>query len=181
MIAVLGATGRTGCHVAAALAAAGVPARALLETVAPGVARTGVLPAPFGDAPVAMVDARDVAAGAMAALLDDRPLHTAWRLTGPRAVTFWQIAAHLGVRRVALPPALSAAALRRCGLPPPTVEHSLRMARSIAAGADGAATDHVLRLTGAAPRPVEAFLGEHRDAFVPATALARLLSTTKAA
>jgi hypothetical protein len=55
------------------------------------------------------------------------------------------------------------------------------MAAYLATGADGAVSDHVLRLTGAPPRPIEAFLDEHRDAFAPATRLARLLSTTKAA
>ena len=80
-----------------------------------------------------------------------------------------------------MPLRVTAAALRRRGVPAPAVEHSLRMAAYLAAGADGAVTDHVRRLTGAPPRTIEAFLDEHRDAFAPATPLARLLSTTKAA
>ena len=44
----------------------------LLAAAAPAVARLGLLLAPFGDAPIAMVDARDVAACAVAALLDRR-------------------------------------------------------------------------------------------------------------
>ena len=67
------------------------------------------------------------------------------------------------------------------GLPAPTIEHSVRMAAYLATGADGTVTDHVLRLTGAPPRSIEAFLDEHRDAFAPASRLARLLSITKAA
>jgi len=153
----------------------------LLETAAPGVSRTGLLTAPFGDAPIAMVDARDVAACAVASLLDDRPLHAAWHLTGPRPVTYPAIAARLGVRHAKVPPTVTAAALRRRGLPAPAVEHALRMAAYLAAGADGAVTDHVLRLTGAPPRSIEAFLADHRDAFAPATRVARLLSTTRAA
>ena len=152
----------------------------LLETAAPAVSGTGVLTAPFGDAPIAMVDARDIAACAVAALLDDRPTHQAWHLTGPRPVTFPAIAAHLGVRHAKVPLRVTAAALRRRGLPAAGIDHSVRMAAYLAAGADGAVTDHVRRLTGAPPRPIEAFLDEHRDAFAPATRLARLLSNTKA-
>ena len=55
----------------------------LLAAVAPGVAATGVLAAPFGHAPIAMVDARDVAECAIAALLDERSGGRAWQLTGP--------------------------------------------------------------------------------------------------
>jgi uncharacterized protein YbjT (DUF2867 family) len=153
----------------------------LLETAAPAVSRTGVLSAPFGDAPIAMIDARDVAACVVAALLDDRPADRAWHLTGPRPITFPSITAHLGVRHATVPLRFTAAALRRRGVPAPAVEHSLRMAAYLAAGADGAVTDHVRRLTGAPPRTIEAFLDEHRDAFAPATPIARLLSTKKAA
>ena len=46
----------------------------------------GLLLAPMGDAPIAMVDARDVADCAVAALPDDDvPADTAWHLTGPAA------------------------------------------------------------------------------------------------
>ena len=153
----------------------------LLETAAPAVSGTGILTAPFGDAPVAMVDARDIAACAVAALLDDRPTHQAWHLTGPRAVTFPAIAAHLRVHHAKVPLRVTAAALRRRGLPAAAIEHSLRMTAYLATGADGVVTDHVLRLSGARPRTIEAFLDEHRERFAPATTLARLLSTTKAA
>jgi hypothetical protein len=50
------------------------------------------------------------------------------------------------------------------------------MAAYFGSGADAAPTDHVERLAGRAPRPVERLLDEHRDDFLPATGLARLLS-----
>jgi uncharacterized protein YbjT (DUF2867 family) len=65
-----------------------------LETIVP---RAGLLLAPFGDAPIAMVDARDVAASAVAALVDDGP-DTAWHLTGPAGVTFRDVAGAMGAR-----------------------------------------------------------------------------------
>lgn len=141
----------------------------LLTTVAPAVARTRVLAAPFGDAPIAMVDARDVAACAVAALLDDAPAHHAWQLTGPRPTTFSAIARHLGVRHLKVPLWLVGRSLRRRGASPFEIDHTLRMAAYFAAGSDGVTTDHVLRLTGAAPRSAEAFLDEHRGAFTRTT------------
>ena len=148
----------------------------LLDTVAPAVMRSGALVAPFGPAPIAMVDIRDVAACAVAALLSDDATLRAWELTGPRAVSFPMIAEHLGVRHLKVPVKLMVRAMRRQGLPDFDLEHAARMAPYFAAGSDGIATDHVLRLTGRAPRQVEAFLDEHRDAFAPTAALARALS-----
>lgn len=148
----------------------------LLDAIAPIIASTGVLAAPLGRAPIAMVDARDVAACAVAALLDPEPRNDAWQLTGPRSVTLDDVAARLGVRYVALRPRVAARAMARRGAHRGEIDHALRMAAYLAAGCDGQATDDVMRLTGAPPRSIEAFLAEHRDAFAPATGLARTLS-----
>ncbi len=148
----------------------------LLDTVAPGVAASGMLAAPFGHAPIAMVDARDVADCAIAALLDERASRRAWQLTGPRPVSFDAIAEHLGVRYINMPTKLAARTMRRRGLPVAEIDHATRMAAYFASGADSAATDHVLRLTGRAPRSIEALLDEHASAFSPTTRLARALS-----
>jgi uncharacterized protein YbjT (DUF2867 family) len=120
-----------------------------------------VLVSPFGHAPIAMVDARDVAACAVAALTDPDPVDAAWQLTGPRGVTCDDIARHLGLRHVAISPRLAARGLARRGAPPWEVEHAARMAAYFAASCDAVPTDHVLRLTGRPPRPVEALLDEH--------------------
>jgi uncharacterized protein YbjT (DUF2867 family) len=147
----------------------------LLETVAPAVRKTGVLAAPMGGAPIAMVDARDVAACAVAALLDDDPAADAWQITGPRPASFAAIAAHCGARHVKVPLKAVARTLRRRGAREFEVDHAVRMAAYFAAGSDGSATDHVLRLTGRPPRSIEAFLDEHRSSFAPETGLARAL------
>jgi uncharacterized protein YbjT (DUF2867 family) len=151
----------------------------LLDTVAPGVAASGTIAAPFGHAPIAMVDVRDVGDSAVAALLDERTGRRAWQLTGPRPVTFDAIAELLGARYVSVPAELAARTMRRRGLSAAEVDHATRMAAYFASGADGAPTDHVLRLTGLAPRSIEAFLEEHSTAFSPTTRLARALSRTK--
>jgi uncharacterized protein YbjT (DUF2867 family) len=119
-----------------------------------------LLVAPLGHAPIAMVDARDVAACAVAALTDPEPVDGAWQLTGPRGVTCDDIARHVGLRYVAIPPKLAARGLARRGASPWEVEHAVRMAGYFAACSDAIPTDHVLRLTGRAPRPVEALLDE---------------------
>jgi uncharacterized protein YbjT (DUF2867 family) len=120
-----------------------------------------ILAAPLGRARIAMIDARDIAACAVAVLTDPHPADGAWQLTGPRCVTCDDIAAHLGLRYVPVPPKLVARALARRGASPFEVEHTMRMAAYFRAGSDSIATDHVLRLTGRRPRPVEALLDEH--------------------
>ena len=149
-------------------------AQNVLDRFAPPVRALGVLPSPLGRAPIAMVDVRDVAACAVAALLDPDPTDSAWHLTGPAGVTIPDLAAHLGVRHVAVPARVAAAALRRGGASPFEVAHAARMATYFASGADGAPTDHVRRLIGQAPRPAAALLDEHAALFAPATPLARL-------
>jgi NAD(P)H dehydrogenase (quinone) len=136
----------------------------LLNTAAPTVSRLGLLVAPMGRAPVAMVDARDVADSAVAALVAESSADWAWQLTG-RAVSFPDIAARLGVPYVNLPFRLAAAVLRRRGAAPFEVEHSLRMAAYYASGADRTATDSVYNLTGRPPRTIDDFLAEHAEAF----------------
>ncbi|MDW5593087.1 NAD(P)H-binding protein [Conexibacter stalactiti] len=148
----------------------------LLETVAPLASRGGIVVDPFGGAPIAMVDVRDIAACAAAALLNPAPSDQTWQLTGPRPVTLTRLAALLGSRHRSIPPRLVGRALARRDADPHAVDHAVRMAAYFAAGSDGHPTDHVRRLTGAAPRSIEAFLDEHRDQFAPATPLARALA-----
>ena len=153
----------------------------LLETVAPVAASVGVLPAPFGKAAIAMLDVRDLAACAVAALVDPEPRDRAWTITGPRAVTFEQIAARLGLRTVRPSPHITARQLRRSGATHAEIDHALRMAAYFAAGSDATPTDHVAQLTGRPARPIDEFLDEHRDAFAPTSSVARTLTrlTTK--
>lgn len=126
-----------------------------------GLPRVGpVLVAPLGRAPIAMIDLRDVAAVAASVLLDPTPATGAWQLTGPRGVTLAEIAAAVGARYLPIPDRLAARGLARRGASPFEIEHVVRMAAYFASGADGTPTDHVERLTGRAPRPVEALLTE---------------------
>lgn len=152
-------------------------AQNLVERFADPVRTLGVLPSPMGAAPIAMVDARDVAECAVAALLADEPDHRAWQLTGPSSTSTVDVARHLGARHVSIPPALAGRALRRQGATPFDIAHATAMARYFASGADGTVTDHVRRLTGREPRPVTALLSEEAARFRPATPLAHLLTS----
>ncbi|HYF27830.1 MAG TPA: hypothetical protein VD931_18955 [Baekduia sp.] len=123
----------------------------------------GLLLAPLGRAPIAMVDLRDVAACAVAALLEPQPASAAWQITGPRGVTLEDVAALLGARYAPVPPRLAARVLAHRGASPFEVDHALRMSVYFASGADGVATDHVQRLTGRAPRPIEALVNHRTE------------------
>lgn len=147
----------------------------LLERFAQPVRTLGVLPSPLGSAPIAMVDVRDVAACAVAALLAPQPDHRAWHLTGPAPVAMTEVARHLGVQHVRIPSRIAARAMRRAGASDFDVEHAARMARYFATGADAAPTDHVRQLTGSPARPIAALLDEHAADFAPTTRLAHTL------
>jgi uncharacterized protein YbjT (DUF2867 family) len=89
---------------------------------APTIAR-GVLQAPIGDASVSVVDARDIAAVAAAALAEDGHVGKTYTITGPAAVTHAEIATELGnaigrpVRFESIPPEALIAALTGAGMP----------------------------------------------------------------
>jgi hypothetical protein len=156
----------------------------LLDQIAPTVKSVGILVAPMGRAPIAMVDARDVAAAAVATLLDTTHADAAFQLTGPRGVAFPDVAAALGVPYLAVPQRIAARALARRGATAWEVDHAMRMAAYFAAGSDGTTTADVERLTGRPPRAIADFLAEHADAFGGAVGarspspLGRLLSLT---
>ena len=133
----------------------------LMQNLLAMTPKLGLLPAPMGHAPIAMVDARDVAECAVAQLLDAGAADTAWHLTGPAPVTFKDVAARLGARYINVPPRLAAIALARQGASAFEIDHALRMAAYFASGADGAPTDAVRRITGRPPRTLEDFLTSH--------------------
>ncbi len=148
----------------------------LTERFATPAGLLGVLASPLGRAPIAMVDARDIAACATQALLADEGGQRAWHLTGPEAVTIADVARHLRLRHLPVPGRVAARALARQGASAFEIDHAARMAAFFAAGGDGAVTDHVMRLTGRPARRLTDFLAEHADAFAPTTPLARVLT-----
>ncbi len=120
----------------------------------------GLMPAPMGSGPIAMVDARDVAACAVALLADDAASDGAWQITGPASVTFADAARLRGARYVNVPPRLARRALKRRGASSFEIDHSIRMARYFASGADGSATADVAHLTGRPAHTLEQFFSD---------------------
>ncbi|MFJ6985946.1 MULTISPECIES: SDR family oxidoreductase [unclassified Streptomyces] len=148
----------------------------LLATAAPTVSRSGLLAAPMGRAPIAMVDARDVAAVAAAVLTGDGHHDRVYDVTGPRALHYGELAAVLSaatgrrVRYVSTPPGLTARALRRRGGPDWHIDHLVEMARLFRSGAGATVTTAVHDITGRPPRTVEEFAAEYAPAFTRGTA-----------
>ncbi|WP_328881671.1 SDR family oxidoreductase [Streptomyces sp. NBC_00299] len=143
----------------------------LLETAAPMVSKLGLLAAPMGGAPVAMVDARDIAAVAAEVLTGDSHHDRVYDVTGPRAFGYEELAAVLAdatgqrVRYVSMPPGFAANVLRRQGKPDWYVEHLVEMAELFRAGAGATVSTTVRDLTGRPPRTIESFAAEHAGSF----------------
>ncbi|WP_433191882.1 SDR family oxidoreductase [Nocardia sp. CA-107356] len=143
----------------------------LLETAAPMVSELGLLAAPMDSAPIAMVDARDIAAVAAAVLTSDSHYDRVYDVTGPRAFSYAELAAVLAsataqrVRYVNTPPKLAANVLRRQGKPDWYVEHLAEMAELFRAGAGATVSTTVRDLTGRPPQTIESFAAEHASSF----------------
>jgi uncharacterized protein YbjT (DUF2867 family) len=136
------------------------------------VAGEGRLAAPMGAGAYPFVDTRDVAAAAVA-VLRAPAAHAgrAYALTGPRAVTYAQIAASMAaivgrdVRYEALPPARFRAELEAAGIPAWRAA-DLGAIASAYTDADNRPADGVAGLIGRPPTPIERFLDDHRATFV---------------
>lgn len=122
-----------------------------------GMLRGGAIHTAAGDGRLAMVDARDVAAVAVAALTSrgcDGKTHT---LTGPEAVTFDEVAEILSrqtgmsVRHVRVAPDDVRNALERSGMEGWFADDMAKLHGMLAAGYEQLVTDDVRTVTGTAP------------------------------
>lgn len=133
--------------------------------------RRGTLAAPLGDARVAMIDARDVAAAAAATLVSDAHDGAPVILTGPAAPTYAEIAAVLSrvlrrpVAYAAVAPEDARRGMLEAGMPAWRTEAVLGLFEEFRAGRAEAVTDGVRRATGRDPLPLERFIDDHASAF----------------
>jgi uncharacterized protein YbjT (DUF2867 family) len=130
----------------------------LLRAVSAGELRSGV-----GSGRVAMIDARDVAAAAVAALTGPVGRSTTYTLTGPRTLSFDDVAAVLTdatgspIRhRPASPDGIRAATLRG-GYETWFGNDMARLHALLADGYEDIVTDGVVAATGTAPRDLDDF------------------------
>ncbi|MFH8609946.1 SDR family oxidoreductase [Streptomyces sp. NPDC018029] len=131
------------------------------------VRESGEIVTATGDGRVAFVDAEDIAEVGARALTDERPHNTDHLITGPRALSYADVAEvisrvagrqvrHRPVSRTAMRDRLAAT-----GMPVRFADLLAGMDESIAAGAEDRTSTAVERVTGRAPRSFAAFAAAH--------------------
>ena len=137
---------------------------------APGI-KAGKLQAPIGDAKVSVVDARDIAAVAAAALTQEGHEGQTYTITGPQAVGHAEIAAAFGraagheVRFEPVPPEAFGAALKGMGMAPWQADGLVEDYAHYDRGEAAFVSPDVRRVTGREARSVDDFARDHADAF----------------
>jgi uncharacterized protein YbjT (DUF2867 family) len=141
-------------------------------TFAVTVQSQGEFYAPMKDGALSMVDARDVAAVAAAALIDNAPHQgKTYVVTGPEALTFAdaaeQLSAAIGkpVRYLDIARENARKALLQRGMPEWYVEDLLGFYDFYSTGAGAAVSDVVARSTGHPGRSFRQFAHDYRSAF----------------
>ena len=138
---------------------------------ASAIAAQGVLVAAMQVGKVAMVDARDVAAVAVAALTADGHVGKSYTITGPEALSFQEVAQKLAaamgrpVTYQDVPLAAVRQGMVATGLPAWLVEVRMEFATALRDGYAAAVTDTVQAVTGQPARTFDAFAHEHAALF----------------
>lgn len=127
--------------------------------------------APIGDAKISMVDIRDIAAAAKAALTEDGHENRTYHLTGPAAITHAQIAAELSTalnRKITFtnvtPPEMRAA-LSQVGFPEWQADGLIEDYAHYAKNEAAAVENGVLEASGKAARSFADFAKDYAPAF----------------
>jgi uncharacterized protein YbjT (DUF2867 family) len=142
----------------------------LLRSAA-AIAAQGVLVASMQAGKIAMVDARDVAAVAVAALTSDGHGGKTYTITGPEALSFQEVAHKLAgaTGRPVTYQDVSLATVRQemvaTGLPAWLVDVRMEFATALREGYAAAVTDTVQAVTGQPARTFDAFAREHAALF----------------
>ena len=131
------------------------------------IRRTGMFAMPVGDAAVSMVDGRDVAAVAAAALTGAAHFGRAYTLTGPEALTHEQMAAAISdaagrrVRFESCSDAEMLGWLTGAGWSPEVAGVVIALYQSVRAGVRAAVTQDVERVLGRPARTFPAFAADY--------------------
>jgi uncharacterized protein YbjT (DUF2867 family) len=142
----------------------------LLRSAA-AIAAQGVLVAAMQAGKIAMVDARDVAAVAVAALTSDGHVGKTYTVTGPEALSFQEVAQKLAaatgrpVTYQDVPLAAVQQEMVATGLPAWLVEVRMEFATALRDSYAAAVTDTVQAVTGQPARTFDAFAREHAALF----------------
>lgn len=131
----------------------------------------GAIYAPVGDAKISVVDVRDIAAAAVAALTEPGHEYKTYDLTGPQALTHADMAAHLSqvlgrtITFADVPPEAMRTTLRDLHMPAWQAEGLLEDFAHYRRGEAAAVASGVYEATGAAPRPFRAFAHDYAALF----------------
>jgi len=126
-----------------------------------------------------MIDPRDVGAAAAAALSGAGHEGQTYLLTGPRAITYDEVAAGLSaatqsrVEFVDVPGDAAYQAMIGDGLPGFVAEQIVAMFAALRQGVAAQVSPDVESLTGSAPRDFASFATDHARLFAPAAAAAQ--------
>jgi uncharacterized protein YbjT (DUF2867 family) len=138
---------------------------------AEAIKETGKLFAPAGGVKVSMIDPRDVAAVAASALTTDAHEGKTYVLTGPEALTFEDVAAHLSsatgrtIEFVDVPEDVARDQLLGTGMPDWMAELILAAFKALRDGIATDTSDAVHALTGREARGFAAFARDHAGSF----------------
>jgi uncharacterized protein YbjT (DUF2867 family) len=139
----------------------------------PSIATEGRFAAPMDDHRFALVDVRDVARVAAAALTEDAHAEAAYVVSGPEALSYGEAAEAIGAaigEEVAYEPAEPGAfrdeLVANRGLPRWRADELAFIASAYGGGAGELVTDIVRRVGGEPPRTFDEFAKEHLDHFV---------------
>lgn len=141
----------------------------------PAILERGELLAPAGDAAVSFIDARDIAAVAAAALVEEGHDGAGYALTGGRALTFGEAAEAIGaaagreVRHVDVAPETMRRVMFEWGMPGDYAEMMMGLFGGIRAGWSAAVDDSVGRVLGRPPISFADYARDNADAWLPAT------------
>src|SRR5262245_33056857 len=135
------------------------------------IAAQGVLTASMQAGKIAMVDARDVAAVAVAVLTSDGHVGKTYTITGPEALSFQEVAQKLAAatgkpvtyQNVRL--ATVRQELVATGIPAWLIEVRMEFATALRDGYAAAVTDTIQAVTGQPARTFDAFVREHAALF----------------
>jgi uncharacterized protein YbjT (DUF2867 family) len=136
-----------------------------------GMVHSGAIRTAAEDGRVAMVDARDVAAVAVAALRGRGHERSTYTLTGPQSLTFDEVADMVTqqsghpVRHLRVPADAVRQAVQRGGMEDWFAEDMARLHQMLAAGYEDLVTDDVRAATGTSPGTLAEFARDFADHF----------------
>ncbi|MGH8176486.1 MAG: NAD(P)H-binding protein [Steroidobacter sp.] len=144
----------------------------MLLEFAPSIAQQGLIAGPFRSTRWTWVDARDVAAVAVAALRDASHADQTYIVTGAESVSYHDVAERLGgvlgksIRYTDITANEARGWLQAKGVPPVMIEAKLELWDACASNLINVAPTNVVReVTGREPRSLEDFATDYRTSF----------------